>query len=816
MKTILKAASFVALFACLAHADGVPPVVPISGVLFGSAQKLITSSTTAVNVDTTTFRLNANKGVKTSTLTFNDGTILTSTNSIIAAAVWGGITGTIGNQSDLQTKFNAVGTSTAALQASVTALTASTTTLVASITALTASTTTLGASVSTLSASTTSINATVLSHTASIVALTASTTTLQTQVNSIATSTGTLSVSTTSLQNQINLMPTLAGNNIMTGQNSWTTPKTSTFTYGVLAGSMTVGDLSASLFVKTDANKKLTSYDLLGDTLTFRGGISDSSPFGISNSYGIQTGTLTLNSLPGAGPLRGASFVAVTTGPINMATETTGLLPVANGGTGTASPSLVSGSNVSITGTWPNQTVNAISGGASSLAIATGSITTSTIISSPTSRAVFDSSVFTASLVGATSSFIGMNYSSMTAQGNTFNIANKLVKLTSGGQYPAVDGNLITNVNYTSVTGAPASYVPYGTAGGLTTSSNMTFDGSTLTVAGASTLYSAYGSTTAPLSGFRIHNPSYAGSFWTLETFTSGPVDPQNTLGNSWGSQNFGSTNINLPSFGLWNSAGAWVGGFQGGTFGNGGFEVGTSLGRNTGDFAGSVAIGSSWTVSGASVCGFSSNLPCGSLAPTDGLLIQGNILTGAKTQPSGNAQTSIISNVANKYALYIGTATVGGWSVSVDTFGALSTSSETVSGPMTVGGNLLLTGNALQTPSGSLNFSKAGSAPVGISADSSGNFGILASNGSSVTIGAGSSNQIAINSVSGVTVTSATVSGFFQLDRKTIAQLHAITPASAYQEYGCSDCTVDTVAYSTGTAIGAWGEGGSKTTFPH
>jgi hypothetical protein len=35
-----------------------------------------------------------------------------------------------------------------------------------------------------------------------------------------------------------------------------------------------------------------------------------------------------------------------------------GLLDVANGGTGTAIPTLVAGTNVTITGTWPNQTVN--------------------------------------------------------------------------------------------------------------------------------------------------------------------------------------------------------------------------------------------------------------------------------------------------------------------------------------------------------------------------------------------------------------------------------------------------------------------------
>jgi hypothetical protein len=35
-----------------------------------------------------------------------------------------------------------------------------------------------------------------------------------------------------------------------------------------------------------------------------------------------------------------------------------GLLDVANGGTGTATPALVAGTNVTVTGTWPNQTIN--------------------------------------------------------------------------------------------------------------------------------------------------------------------------------------------------------------------------------------------------------------------------------------------------------------------------------------------------------------------------------------------------------------------------------------------------------------------------
>lgn len=86
---------------------------------------------------------------------------------------------------------------------------------------------------------------------------------------------------------------------------------------------------------------------------------------------------------PSSGTLTNATGLPLTTG-------VTGLLPVANGGTGTATPALVAGTNVTITGTWPNQTINssggggsgtvtsvAVSGGTTGLTTSGGPITTS-------------------------------------------------------------------------------------------------------------------------------------------------------------------------------------------------------------------------------------------------------------------------------------------------------------------------------------------------------------------------------------------------------------------------------------------------------
>jgi len=58
----------------------------------------------------------------------------------------------------------------------------------------------------------------------------------------------------------------------------------------------------------------------------------------------------------------GSDFVKIVSNPVVLTSDVSGILPVANGGSGTATPSLVQGTNVTITGTWPNQTIAAAGG----------------------------------------------------------------------------------------------------------------------------------------------------------------------------------------------------------------------------------------------------------------------------------------------------------------------------------------------------------------------------------------------------------------------------------------------------------------------
>jgi len=144
-----------------------------------------------------------------------------------------------------------------------------------------------------------------------------------------------------------------------------------------------VSVVSANGFAGTVATATTTPAITLTTSITgvLKGNGTAISAATAGTDYVVPGGAL---GTPSSGTLTNATGLPLTTG-------VTGLLPVANGGTGTASPALVAGTNVTITGTWPNQTINssgggggsgtvtsvAVSGGTTGLTTSGGPITTS-------------------------------------------------------------------------------------------------------------------------------------------------------------------------------------------------------------------------------------------------------------------------------------------------------------------------------------------------------------------------------------------------------------------------------------------------------
>jgi hypothetical protein len=108
--------------------------------------------------------------------------------------------------------------------------------------------------------------------------------------------------------------------------------------------------------VNTTGNQNTTgtAANVSGTVAIANGGTGQTTQQAAINALvGTQTANRVLRS---NGTNMSLSQVALTT-------DVSGTLPVANGGTGTTTPSLVAGANVTISGTWPNQTVSSTGGG---------------------------------------------------------------------------------------------------------------------------------------------------------------------------------------------------------------------------------------------------------------------------------------------------------------------------------------------------------------------------------------------------------------------------------------------------------------------
>lgn len=139
------------------------------------------------------------------------------------------------------------------------------------------------------------------------------------------------------------------------------------------AGTDGVGNITGLSLTLTGTTPGFQSYG--AGTGTLAGLLANSAGF----AGPVTGGTSYLIQLPGTISAAGIAHLANTTtingvlqsvmtnSLVSLTTDVSGILPIANGGTGTITPGLVAGTNITLSGSWPNQTINATGGGSSPL-----------------------------------------------------------------------------------------------------------------------------------------------------------------------------------------------------------------------------------------------------------------------------------------------------------------------------------------------------------------------------------------------------------------------------------------------------------------
>jgi hypothetical protein len=242
------------------------------------------------------------------------------------------------------------------------------------------------------------------------------------------------------------------------------------------------------------------------------GGTGVTTSTGSGNNVLSTSPTLVTPILgtPTSATLTNATGLPLTTG-------VTGTLPVANGGTGTATPSIVAGTNVTVTGTWPNQTIAASGGGggtpggsttqvqynnAGAFGGITGATTNGTaltlvapVLGTPASATLTNATGLPLS-TGVTGTLpIANGGSGQTTATAAFN-ALAPSQTSNSGKYLTTDG---TNTSWATVSGGSATpagsntQVQFNNSGAFGASSNLTYGSNVLTSTGRIQIYNTSG-----------------------------------------------------------------------------------------------------------------------------------------------------------------------------------------------------------------------------------------------------------------------------------------------------------------------------------
>ena len=131
------------------------------------------------------------------------------------------------------------------------------------------------------------------------------------------------------------------------------------------------------------------------------------------NSSGLASLT---TGVTGTLPIGNGGTNSTATAYCSLTTNVSGVLPVANGGTGTATPAIVAGTNITVSESFPNQTINATSSAPSTAFGAIGTYVVAESSSQTSSGTYSVSSTVAGSTLrrhngasSGTSTFFGMN-----------------------------------------------------------------------------------------------------------------------------------------------------------------------------------------------------------------------------------------------------------------------------------------------------------------------------------------------------------------------------------------------------------------------
>ena len=192
--------------------------------------------------------------------------------------------------------------------------------------------------------------------------------------------------------------------------------------------------------------------------------------------------------------------------------QASGILPVVNGGTGTSTPAIVAGTNVTVSGTWPNQTINATGGGGS------GTVTSASVVSANGLAGTVANPTTTPAITLST-----------TVTGVVKGNGTALSAATAGTDYVAPGGALGTpsSGTATNLTGLPLSTGVTGTLpvanGGTGTASPALVAGTNVTITGSwpnQTINSTGGGSGMVYPGAGI--PNSTGTAWGTSYTTTG------------------------------------------------------------------------------------------------------------------------------------------------------------------------------------------------------------------------------------------------------------------------------------------------------